>query len=114
MDTGASCSLIKESIARRLGCHFTPTSMYLSGIGQNKIHVFAFITVLVQFEEICLELDIHVVRDSNFTYNLIIGRNAVKYPDVEIITDSLGSRFVRKLIQLSFQWKLMSCLYPRN
>lgn len=96
LDTGASCSLIRESIARQLGCHFTPISKNLKGIGQDKLHVFAVITVPVQFKEICLELDIYVARDSNFYHDLIIGINAVEFPDVEIITDSCGSRLVRK------------------
>lgn len=91
--------MIKESIARRLGCHFSPTSIYLNGIGSNKVYVFAIITVLVQFNEVCIELDIHVVRDYDFQYNLLIGRNAVQYPDIQIVTDSFGSRLFRKTVQ---------------
>lgn len=99
IDTGASCSLIKESVARRLGCNFSPVSEYLKGIGQNKIHVYAITTVTIQFEDICLELDLHVTRDVNFHYDLLIGRNAVLFPDVEIITDFCGSRLVRKTVE---------------
>lgn len=46
-----------------------------------------------------LELDIHVVRDIDFQYDLLIGRNSVQYPDIEIITDSTCCRLVRKPIE---------------
>lgn len=97
IDTGADCSLIKESIANKLGCHFIPVSKYIKGIGQNQIHIFALITEIVQFEGLALELDINVVRDDAFCYDLLIGRNAVSFPDIEIITDSEGCRLSRKL-----------------
>lgn len=71
----------------------------MSGVGQNKIHIFAIVTVPVKFNEVCLELDLYVARDQDFCYDLLIGRNAVKYPDIEIITDSSGCRFVRKHIE---------------
>lgn len=103
IDTGANCSLIKESIAKRLGCHFSPISMYLTGIGLNKIHAFAMITVVIQCEGVSIELDVHVVRDYDFHYNLLIGRNAVNYPDIEIITNSLGSRFSRKTLEVKVE-----------
>lgn len=93
-----------------MGCHLAPTSLYINGIGQSRIHVFAIIIATVCFDGICLELDIHVTRDDNFTYDLLIGRNAVKYPDVEIITDSLGSRLVRKITPTNSQINLMSTL----
>lgn len=57
----------------------------------------------VQFDEICLELDIYVARDSNFYHDLVIGRNAVEFPDIEIITDSSGSRLIRKSIRQKIQ-----------
>lgn len=77
--------------------------MYLTGIGLNKIHAFAMITVVIQCEGVSIELDVHVVRDYDFHYNLLIGRNAVNYPDIEIITDSLGSRFSRKTLEVKVE-----------
>lgn len=110
IDTGASCSLIRESIAKRLGCSFSPTFIFINGIGQNKIPIFATVTVLVQFEEICLELEINVARDQDFKYDLLIGRNAVQYPDIGIITDFSGSRLFRKPIEAIMVVNLMTSL----
>lgn len=39
------------------------------------------------------------MRDSDFQYDLLIGRNAIQYPDIELITDMTGSRLVRKYVQ---------------
>lgn len=95
LDTGASCSLIRESVARRLECHLDPWSLYLDGVGNGKLHAFAKILVPVRFEEVCLELEVYVVRDSELHYDCIIGRNAVQYPDIAIVSDVNGSRLVR-------------------
>ena len=50
----------------------------------------------VQFSELCIELDVYVVRDIDCHYDLLIGRNAIQHSDIEIVTDSVGSRLVRK------------------
>lgn len=55
----------------------------------------------VKSADLCIELDIYVVRDNDCRYDLLIGRNAVQFPDIEIVTDALGSRLVRKEIPTS-------------
>lgn len=95
LDTGANCSLIKESIARRLQCHLTPCSLYLDGIGSGKIHAFSTITPLVKFPDVCIELTIYVVRDSDFKYDCIIGTNALNHPGIAIVSDKGGNKLIR-------------------
>lgn len=63
--------------------------------------VFAKITVPVKFDELCIELDIFVITDTDFEYGLLIGRNAIQHPDIALVTDYLGSRLVRKSITKS-------------
>lgn len=96
VDTGASCSIIRESIAKRLNCVFLPCSKYINGIGNGKIHISAIITVPVKFEDVCIELDLHVARDQDFPYELLIGRNVVSHPDIQITVDSEGCRLAWK------------------
>lgn len=55
------------------------------------------ITVPVRFDDINIELDLFVVNDQKINFNILIGRNAVEYPDIEIITDCEGSRIRRKI-----------------
>lgn len=68
VDTGANCSIIRESIARRLDCTMKSSSVRLDGIGSGQLYTFAMITVPVRFEDICIELDLHVVSDDDFPY----------------------------------------------
>lgn len=96
IDTGANCSLIKKSIAKQLRCNILPCFKYLTGIGNVKLEISGKITVPVRFDNIFIELDLFVVNDQTINYNLLIGRNAVEYPDIEIITDCEGSKIQRK------------------
>lgn len=68
------------------------------------------ITVIVQFDSMCLELDVHVVRDCDIRYDLLIGRNAVEYPDIEILTDSSGCRLVRKSVEIKTEVNFISLM----
>ncbi|KAF9410713.1 hypothetical protein HW555_010282 [Spodoptera exigua] len=86
-NTGANCSIIKDSVAKRLGCHFSPCSLHISGVGK------------VRFDDLCIELDIFVVKDTDCSYDLLIGRNAIQHPDIEIVTDSLGSRLYPSVLE---------------
>lgn len=95
IDTGASCSIIKESLANRLGRCLTPCSLYINGIGNGRVHIFATITAPVKFEDVCIELDLYVARDVDFRYDLLIGRNITKYPDISIVMNSAGCKIQR-------------------
>lgn len=70
--------------------------MQVNGVGNGRINIFAIITVPVKFEDICIELDIHVAQDSQLNYELIIGRNIVRHSNIKIITDSSGCKITRK------------------
>lgn len=95
LDTGADCSIIKESVARRLGCDFFTCSLYLDGIGNGKLHVFAKILVPVHFQDLCKEIEMYVAKDVDFRYDCIIGRNIIEYQDVAILFNSLGTKLVK-------------------
>lgn len=101
IDTGASCSVIKDSIARQLGCNFVPYSSVLEGIGNGKLYIFAQVTAPVKFDDICLEIEFYVARDGDFYYDCLIGRNAIQYPDIAVILDSSGCRLTRTCLPLS-------------
>lgn len=96
IDTGANCSLIRQSIAKQIQCNIFPCFKYLTGIANVKIEVSGRITVPIRFDDIYIELDLFVVSDQLLNYNLLIGRNIVEHADIEIITDCKGSRIRRK------------------
>lgn len=78
-----------------------PCVLHLCGIGEGTLDVFSKITVPVRTDDLCIELDIYVVKDQGCRYDLLIGRNAVQFPDIEIVTDALGSHLVRKKLSAS-------------
>lgn len=96
IDTGANCSIIKESIAKSLNYPLFPYYLQLHGIGDGNLNVFARIKVPVQFNDVCIELDLLVAKDTDLRYNLLIGRNVIEYPDIELVTDSNGCILRRK------------------
>lgn len=96
IDTGASCSIIRDSIAKRLNYKFLPCSLYVNGIGNGKIHISAVITAPVKFENVSIKLDLHVTHDQDFPFDLLIGRNVVSETDIQIIVDSEVCKLIRK------------------
>lgn len=69
---------------------------HLSGISAGSLNVFAIIQVPVQFDDVCIELDLLVAKDRDLRYDLLIGRNVIGYPDVELVTYLNGCRLRRK------------------
>lgn len=97
IDTGANCSIIKESITKTIECNLKPISLKLNGIGNGSIHVIAMTTFIVRSNNINIELDAYVARDSDFNLDFLIGRNVVDHPDIEIITNHDGCKLSRKI-----------------
>lgn len=95
MDTGADCSIIKDSIARRLGCPLFPCSLFLDGIGRGRLHVFAKVNVPVQFNDLSINLELYVAKDEDFRYDCIIGRNVIQNSNVAVVLDSSGTKLVK-------------------
>lgn len=95
LDTGASCSIIKESIARRLDCHLEPCYVKITGVGQGALTTLAKISVPVRFENVALQLELYVVKDNDFNFDCIIGANAVQYPDVAIVSNCMRTTIVQ-------------------
>lgn len=96
IDTGASCSIIKESIAKRLPCKISPHLGHINGIGSGILETLGVTTIPVRFDDVCIEIDVFVVKDEYFNYDFLIGRNAIQFPEIEIITDINGSKLVHK------------------
>lgn len=100
IDTGATCSIIKDSIAKQLGCKLDPHYTTLCGIGNGTLHIFGKITVPVKINEICIEIEFKVARDSEFHYDCLIGRDIVQYSDISVVMDSMGCRVTRRATSL--------------
>lgn len=70
----------------------------MNGIGNGVLETTGIITVPVRFDDVCIEMDVCVVKDDLFNYDFLVGRNAIQRPDIEVITDFNGSKLVNKKI----------------
>lgn len=95
IDSGASCSILKKSIANSFGRSLEPCSKSLKGIGNGKILISSKISLPVRFSNDHLEIEFCVANDSDCHYDCLIGRNAVQNPNVAIVLDFSGCRLER-------------------
>lgn len=98
IDSGASCSVLKESIANSFGRKLEPCSTSLKGIGNGMILISSKVSLPVKFNNNNLEIEFCVANDADCYYDCLIGRNAVQNSNVAIVLDSSGC----KLEQLNY------------
>ncbi|XP_046145954.1 uncharacterized protein LOC123989273 [Osmia bicornis bicornis] len=95
MDSGANCSLMRESVAKRTGCNVTPFVTVVRGLGNKSVSTIAKTTAVVQCEDVSLELDIFILPDADVPYEVVIGRNVLRHPDLKMVTDVDGTKLQR-------------------
>ncbi|XP_046142832.1 uncharacterized protein LOC123988087 [Osmia bicornis bicornis] len=89
MDCGATCSLIKERVAKRANCKIVWCADIVKLLSGSTINVVGYTTAVIQTEEVAAELDILVVSDDAVVYDLIIGKN-IGPQGIKMTTDSNG------------------------
>lgn len=76
-DSGAECSLVKETVA----CKFSGKRFYnvvtMTGIGQTCVNSTSQILTIVEIDDIFLEILFHVLPDSCLHHNVLIGREVL-------------------------------------
>ncbi|XP_076656098.1 uncharacterized protein LOC143360831 [Halictus rubicundus] len=90
IDSGATCSLVKESVARRADCKIEPKSVMIIGVGGAEMTSTGMTTAIVQTEDVTLEMDLLVVPDQNTPYAVIIGRNVLADGNLQMVTGEDG------------------------
>ncbi|XP_046142813.1 uncharacterized protein LOC123988077 [Osmia bicornis bicornis] len=91
IDSGATCSLVKEDIAKRANCKIELTVVTVKGIGDVELAAIGITTTVVQTENVTLEMDLLVVSDSDIPYDVIIGRNVLAQGGLQIVTKEDGT-----------------------
>ncbi|KAF9794542.1 hypothetical protein SFRURICE_006152 [Spodoptera frugiperda] len=82
IDTGSSCSIIKQSIAERLGVHFHPCYISLCGIGKGTLKVFAKITAPVKgpYEiQSILPNDRYALKGNGNVRNIVVAKEKLRF-----------------------------------
>ncbi|CAG9123135.1 unnamed protein product [Plutella xylostella] len=86
IDSGAlNVSLISEDTLRYLSCSKRPTMCVIKGISEKPITVNSLVTLVIEFKEISIEVDLLVVPSSCMTAPIIIGTDVLNREGVVYI-----------------------------
>nr|XP_046492926.1 uncharacterized protein LOC124224766 [Neodiprion pinetum] len=89
-DSGAECSLIKESIAKKLSGKRQNFVVILCGIGSSSIQSVTQILAQVTMNNHCLEILFHVIHDDFLITEILLGREILTLGySIEMTVDSL-------------------------
>ncbi|CAK9829656.1 Transposon Tf2-8 polyprotein [Anthophora retusa] len=97
IDSGATCSLVKEEVAKRANCAINPFVTTVRGLSDSSATTVGSTTTVIQAEGISVELDLFVVPDSAIPYDLIIGKNVLAAGGIKIVTDEDGSTRLQRV-----------------
>ncbi|CAK9833137.1 Retrovirus-related Pol polyprotein from transposon 297 [Anthophora retusa] len=97
IDSGATCSLVEEDVAKRANCAINPFVTTVRGLSDSSATTVGSTTTVIQAEGISVELDLFVVPDSAIPYDLIIGKNVLAAGGIKIVTDEDGSTRLQRV-----------------
>lgn len=95
-DSGADCSLVRESIALSLPGSKTNKTTYLKGIGPVPVMSFSQITSVCYINGMHLELDLHIVLDHELPADILIGRDILNIPGLKVTLSHSGIMMTRE------------------
>lgn len=73
-DSGAECSLVRESVACKLQGKRLHNTVTMTGIGQTSVYSTMQIETVVEIDDIAIVVVFHVLPDHYLRYDLMIGR----------------------------------------
>jgi Zinc knuckle. len=76
-DSGAECSLLRDSIRNKFSGPIFETPVFLSGIGQGKVTSHTQVVSEVIIDGNILNICFHVVPDQNLSSDIMIGREVL-------------------------------------
>ncbi|CAG9565301.1 unnamed protein product [Danaus chrysippus] len=94
-DSGADCSLVRESTALSLPGSRTNKTTYLKGIGPVPAISFSQVTSVCYINDMHLELDFHIVLDHELPADILIGRDILKIPGLKVTMSHSGVTMTR-------------------
>lgn len=109
-DSGAECSLVRESVSTQLSGTRINNIVVLKGIGNNTVTSTLQILSNVTISGYCLEVLFHVILNDCINYNIIIGREILSQGFSATITidkiELCKTRSVQTLSALSSSFSL--------
>lgn len=95
-DSGAECSVIRESLAVKLPGKRIDVVNYLKGIGQFTVVSLSTLTAVCVVDNLRVELTFHVVPDYELSSDILIGMNLIENTNLSVVVNSQGARLVHQ------------------
>lgn len=97
-DSGAECSIIKESVAVALPGQRRPVVNYLKGIGRFPALSSTKLTIACVVDTISVELEFYVILDYEMSTDILVGMNLINDTDLSVIITSNGTKLIHKTL----------------
>lgn len=95
-DSGAECSVIRESVAAKLPGKRVDRVSYLKGLGQFTVISLSTLTTICVIDGLRIELEFHVVPDYEVCSDILIGMNLVEKNNLSVLVNSQGTTLVHQ------------------
>lgn len=95
-DSGAECSLIRESVAAKIPGKRVDQVHYLKAIGQFTLMSLTCLTTICQIDNLRVELQFHVVPDYEICSDMLIGTNLIKNTYLSVLVTAQGAKLLHQ------------------
>lgn len=102
-DSGAECSVVRESVAAKLPGRRIDKVTYLRGIGQFPVISLQALIVVCEIDEVNIELEFFVVADYEMTLDVLIGMDLIEKTGFDVLVTAGGAKVVRRCVQARIQ-----------
>ncbi|KAH9645446.1 hypothetical protein HF086_008792, partial [Spodoptera exigua] len=88
-DSGAECSVMRESVANKLPGKRQQSVHYLRGIGPFPVVSLGILTTICDIDNINVEIDFYILPDYEMTSDVLIGANILSETGLTVAHDQL-------------------------
>lgn len=96
IDSGSTISLISDSVINHLKCKQIPSFRLLRGIGKHDVESLNYTKLSVEFPEITLEIDFHIISDCYMSTPVIVGTDVLNRDGVAYVRTKGEHRLIRR------------------
>lgn len=93
-DSGAECSIMRESVACKLPGKRRHVVQYLRGIGPFTVVSMSTLTLLCVIDSVNVEIEFHILPDYEMTTDVLIGANLLRVTGLSVVVTKTSARLV--------------------
>lgn len=95
-DSGAECSLVRESVAAKIPGKRINKVHFLKGIGQFTVVSLTTVVAICVIDNLRVELQLHVVPDYEICSDILIGTNLINDTNLSVLVTSRGAKLLHQ------------------